>query len=69
MSRQCSWPTHSWPLEGRCLYHTLLGLTSFMEFECNPDTGGVELAHRLYSASACFPRSAEGVMPIIFLYT
>ena len=27
MSQQCSWPTHSWPLEGRCPYYALLGLT------------------------------------------
>ena len=27
MSQQCSWPTLSWPLEGRCLYYALLGLT------------------------------------------
>ena len=27
MSQQCSWPTHSWPLEGRWPYYALLGLT------------------------------------------
>ena len=27
MSQQCSWPTYSWPLEGRCLYYALPGLT------------------------------------------
>ena len=27
MSQQCSWPTHSWPLEGRCPYYALPGLT------------------------------------------
>lgn len=27
MSQQCSWPTHSWSLEGRRPYYALLGLT------------------------------------------
>src|SRR5699024_8549462 len=40
MSQQCSWPTHSWPLEGRCPYYALLGLTQAPGF-----AGG----HDLYS--------------------
>ena len=37
MSQQCSWPTHSWPLEGRCPYHALLGLSQAPGFAGGPD--------------------------------
>ena len=37
MSQQCSWPTHSWPLEGRCLYYALLGLTQAPGLAGGPD--------------------------------
>ena len=37
MSQQCSWPTHSWPLEGRCPYYALLGLTQAPGFAGGPD--------------------------------
>ena len=37
MSQQYSWPTHSWPLEGRCLYYALLGLTQAPGFAGGPD--------------------------------
>ena len=38
MSQQCSWPTLSWPLEGRCLYYALLGLTQAPGFAEGPDS-------------------------------
>ena len=38
MSQQCSWPTHSWPLEGRCPYYALLGLTQAPGFAGGPDS-------------------------------
>ena len=37
MSQQCSWPTHSWPLEGRCPYYALLGLTQAPGLAGGPD--------------------------------
>ena len=37
MSQQCSWPTHSGPLEGRCPYYALLGLTQAPGFAGGPD--------------------------------
>lgn len=37
MSQQCSWPTHSWPLEGRCPYYALLGLTQAPGFAGGSD--------------------------------
>ena len=40
MSQQYSWPTHSWPLEGRCLYYALLGLTQAPGFAGGPDLQG-----------------------------
>ena len=47
MSQQCSWPTHSWPLEGRCLYYALLGLTQAPGFAGGPDYRMHETAERL----------------------
>lgn len=38
MSQQCSWPTHSRPLEGRCPYYALLGLTQAPGFAGGPDS-------------------------------
>ena len=38
MSQQCSWPTHSGPLEGRCPYYALLGLTQAPGFAGGPDS-------------------------------
>ena len=38
MSQQCSWPTLSWPLEGRCLYYALLGLTQAPGFAGGHDS-------------------------------
>ena len=40
MSQQCSWPTHSWPLEGRCLYYALPGLTQAPGLAGGPDLLG-----------------------------
>ena len=37
MSQQCSWPTHSGPLEGRCPHYALLGLTQAPGFAGGPD--------------------------------
>ena len=37
MSQQCSWLTHSWPLEGRCPYDALLGLSQAPGFAGGPD--------------------------------
>ncbi len=37
MSQQCSCPIHSWPLEGRCLYYALPGLTQAPGLAGGPD--------------------------------
>ena len=37
MSQQCSWPTHSRPLEGRCPYNALIGLTQAPGSAGGPD--------------------------------
>lgn len=49
MSQQCSWPTHSWPLEGRCLYHTLLGLTQAPGFAGGHDSTQKGIAQKFLS--------------------
>lgn len=38
------WPTHSWPLEGRCPYYALLGLTQAPGLAGGPDYLGIEFS-------------------------
>ena len=62
MSQQCSWPTHSWPLEGRCLYYALLGLTQAPGFAGGPDLqGGISTMIR--QKARVSPSMKEAVRP------
>lgn len=58
MSQQYSWPTHSWPLEGRCLYYALLGLTQAPGFAGGPDWSGFIYQDR--SGALCAIAVQEG---------
>jgi len=48
MSQQCSWPTHSWPLEGRCPCYALLGLS-----QAPGSAGGHDFSGRLFLFPLC----------------
>lgn len=66
MSQQCSWPTHSWPLEGRCPYYALLGLTQAPGLAGGPDyiKNGKTVVIRKIEREPKFPfDSGPGITP------
>ena len=60
MSQQCSWPTHSGPLEGRCPYYALLGLTQAPGFAGGPDW--LNESHLGYDCKCSLLESPEKVL-------